>query len=86
MKLARTFMATLIGVAEYVQLLVLVQEGALRAADSPQAPPTQPAVASPPSAPSVVQSPAVFLFRGGPQRTGSISGSHLPRHPGESGR
>jgi eukaryotic-like serine/threonine-protein kinase len=81
MKLAKTFTAILIGVAAYGLLGGLAQEGGLRAADGHQARPTQPAVASPPSAPSVVQSPSVFLFRGGPQRTGSISGSHLPRHP-----
>jgi hypothetical protein len=86
MMLARTFTAILIGVAARGLLGGLIHEGALRAADGPQARPTQPAVASPPSVPSVDQSPAVFLFRGGPQRTGSISGSHLPRHPSESSR
>ena len=30
---------------------------------------------------SAGDSPAIVLYRGGPERTGSVSGSHLPEHP-----
>ena len=58
-------------------VLAAVLVGAL-AADDPKAARPGPASSSPRSA---VESPAVFLSRGGPERTGSVSGSRLPDHP-----
>jgi eukaryotic-like serine/threonine-protein kinase len=50
----------------------------LLADDQPKATRPVPS-ASPPRADG--ESPAVTLFRGGPERTGSVSGTHLPEHP-----
>jgi outer membrane protein assembly factor BamB len=47
-------------------------------AQEPQAPP---AVSNEVPAQSKGGSPSVFLARGGPERTGAISGSHLPERP-----
>jgi len=53
----------------------------LLAADDPRA--AQSGLAVSPSQParSTVEPPAVFLSRGGQERTGSVSRSHLPEHP-----
>jgi eukaryotic-like serine/threonine-protein kinase len=48
-----------------------------QAADDPPSPTAQP----PQPARAISGSPPVFLSRGGPQRTGSVSGSRLPEHP-----
>jgi outer membrane protein assembly factor BamB len=53
----------------------------LMAAEHPNAPRAVPDQLPAPPAQSNVGSPAVFLARGGPERTGAVSGSHLPEHP-----
>jgi outer membrane protein assembly factor BamB len=50
----------------------------LLADDEPKAP--RPGPSALPSR-STVGAPAVTLYRGGPERTGSVSGTHLPEHP-----
>jgi outer membrane protein assembly factor BamB len=77
-KLARVFTVILIGVVAPGFSWGLLSQCELLAADDPKAGRRGPA-ASPPQ--SDVESPAVFLSRGGPQRTGSVSGSRLPEHP-----
>ncbi len=76
-KLRRTFSAVLMGLT--AAGFYPFSRGRLHAADDPRGEPA--AAAFPRSARSDVQSPPIFLFRGGPQRTGSVSGSHLPEHP-----
>ncbi len=80
-QLARTPTAVLIGVVTTGFSWGLLSPCGQLAAQEPKAGPTGPQAPLPRSARSVDESPAVFLSRGGPERTGSISGSHLPEHP-----
>jgi outer membrane protein assembly factor BamB len=59
----------------------LVSSCLLCAADDPKAGRTGLTAPPPRSVGSVAGPPAVSLFRGGPERTGSVSGSHLPERP-----
>jgi outer membrane protein assembly factor BamB len=59
----------------------LASQGVLQAAQGTNAKQTETAAALPRAAGSAGDSPAVSLFRGGPERTGSLSGAHLPEHP-----
>ena len=80
-KSARGFTAVITGLVATAFAWGLSSRSGLRAADDPKAGPTAPAAAPSASARSIVPSPAVFLSRGGPERTGSLAGSHLPEHP-----
>lgn len=75
---ARSLTALLIGVMATGLSWGLLSRGELRAGDNPKAEQGRP-TALPAKADG--ESPAVALFRGGPQRTGAVSGSHLPEHP-----
>jgi outer membrane protein assembly factor BamB len=63
---ARAFAAFLMGAAVTGFSWALLVPRGLSAADDPKA---------------EVPKPAVTLFRGGPERTGSVAGTHLPEHP-----
>lgn len=80
-QLARATTAVLLGMAVAGFSQSLLGGSGLPAADDPKDARHGPAAS--PSQPGrrVVESPRVFLSRGGPERTGSISGSHLPAHP-----
>jgi len=80
MKLAQAFTAVFTGAGAAGFSWGLLSQCALPAADDPKPGRTGSAAAPPRSARSVVESSAVFLSRGGPERTGSVSGSHLPEH------
>ena len=79
MKFARALTAGLIGALAIGTSWGRPPQRGLRAVVDLQTQPTVPATTSPLSAQSVVQSPAVFLFRSGPERTGSISKKPSPR-------
>ena len=78
---ARVFTAVLLGVAVAGFSWVVPAQSGLLAADDPKDARHRPAASPPQPAQRVVESPRVFLYRGGPERTGSVSGSHLPEHP-----
>jgi outer membrane protein assembly factor BamB len=78
---ARAFAAVLVGMAVAGSSWGVLARSAPPAADDPHDARHTPAAAPPQTATPVGESPRVFLFRGGQERTGSISGSHLPEHP-----
>ena len=77
---ARVFSAVLVGVATTVSSWASLPQGGLLADDRKGGGPN-PTVQPPQPAGAMAESPPIFLSRGGPQRTGSVSGSHLPEHP-----
>ena len=80
-QLARAFTAVPLRVAVMGLSWGLLARSGLLAADDPKDARHRPAASPPQLAKQVVESPRVFLYRGGPERTGSTSGSHLPEHP-----
>ena len=78
---ARVSSAVLSGVAATVFSCASLPQRGLLAADDPKAGGLSPKAQPPQSARAIVATPPVFLSRGGPERTGSVSGSHLPEHP-----
>jgi outer membrane protein assembly factor BamB len=80
-QLARASTAVLLGMAVAGFSQGLLARSGLPAADDPKDARHGPAASPSQPAKRVVESPRVFLSRGGPERTGSCSGSHLPEHP-----
>jgi len=79
--LARALTVVLIGVALTGFSSGSQSQSAQTAADDAKAGSPRPIALPPQSARPVADAPAVSLSRGGPQRIGSVSGSHLPEHP-----
>lgn len=80
-RMAQAFTAFLTGLVAAGFSCGHLSQCALSADGDPKAGRTSPNDSPPRSARQVVEPPAVFLSRGGPERTGSVSGSHLPEHP-----
>ncbi|MFI5455321.1 MAG: PQQ-binding-like beta-propeller repeat protein [Isosphaerales bacterium] len=80
-QLARALTVGLIGVAITGFTWGYQLQSGLPAADDAKAKSPRPIALPPQSARPVAEAPAVSLSRGGPQRIGSVSGSHLPEHP-----
>jgi PQQ-like domain len=80
-KLARAFTAVLTGLVASGFSWCLVSPRVLCASDDTKAAKTDLTASAPASVDPAAGSPAVALFRGGPQRTGSVSGSHLAERP-----
>ena len=77
-QLARSFTPALIGVVATGFSWGLFAQREMLAADDANA-----GRSWPPALPAQFagESPSIVLSRGGPQRTGSVSGSRLPEHP-----
>ncbi len=78
---ARVCSSVLMGVVVVVFSWPVLPEGGVQAADDPKSGSPTPKSEPLQAASATAKSPPVFLSRGGPDRTGSVSGSRLPEHP-----